>query len=138
MSGRFETLNDLFNVAVLNGGFTIPVATENVAFDPKAGTPFIAMNLLPLPVIQSSLGVSGCDKLTGILQLSVNYPQDQGMTSLLAKVDEVNQVFKAGAVFVLSPLSVTIKATSTNRVRVAQGFATIDLSIEYFSYTDRL
>ena len=137
MSGRFETLNDLFMKAVLNGGFGIDVATENVDYTP-ASDPFISCFILPVPVVQSELGSNGCEMLSGIFQISVHYPQDQGMNLLLQKVDEVNAVFFSGAVFVLSPLTVTLKQVSTERVVVSGGFATVNISIDYYSFTSRL
>jgi hypothetical protein len=138
--GRFEAINNIFSVAVINSGvvYDVEIATENVSYDPRSGVAYISTHLFPLPVYQATLGSEGVDMVSGLFQISVNYPADSGMTDLLTKVDELNSVFKSGAQFTISPYWVNIRNVSNTRVIVSNGFATIHLTIDYFSHIQRL
>jgi len=138
MSTTFADIDEIFNIAVLNAGFSIDVITENLDYSPNISTPYIAAFLLPLPTVQASLGSNGCDNQSGIYQLDINYPKDQGTTALKEMADEINGVFFSGANFSNSNLTVNIKNVSINRVIVQNGWASLSVSIEFYAYSMRV
>ena len=135
--GAFLGISNCFNVAILNGGFNLPIALENQDFDPRLGDPYLAAFLLPASVIQSTLGLNGCETTSGIYQIDINYPAEKGVTALLSKADEVNAVFYNGAALTLNAFTVNLKNVSRSRVIVAGGFASVSLFIEFYSINSR-
>jgi len=138
MTTTFSDIDEIFNIAVLNAGFSIEVITENIDYSPDISEPYIAAFLLPLPTVQASLGASGCDNQSGIYQLDINYPKDQGTTALKGMADSINAVFYSGANFSNANLTVNIKNVSINRVIVQNGWASLSVSIEFYAYSMRV
>lgn len=135
---RFSTIDEIFNIALIAGNFGLDIATENVTFKPMDGSAYLAAFRLPLPVTQATLGDNGEDLHSGIYQININYPQDSGMTVLYDKADAINLVFKSGATFTSGTTKVRIKNVSVERVIVSGGFATLPLTIEYYTFLERL
>lgn len=136
--GRFEAVNNILDVAVLGGDFGLPIASENIDYDETNGLAYLSTFVNPLPVEQASLGSEGNDIVSGLFQISVNYPQSSGMTQISIKCDEINAVFKSGASFTISPYILNIKNVSNGKMITDNGFATIPITIEYYLHTARL
>lgn len=137
--GAFAEIDNIFNIALLNAALGgIVVVTENLDYSPQSGVPYVAGYLLPAPTVQASLGRDGCDNHSGLYQIDINYPKDNGTTDLKVTADLVNQVFFSGAVFTLNNVVVNIRNVSIDRVVIAGGWATLSTTIEYYSYTQRI
>jgi len=134
----FEDISKAFIKGVANGGFSLPIAYENVEYDEIDGEPFISMFLLPAQPVQATLGDSGCDEHTGILQLDLHYKAHTSTTEILQKADEINAVFKSGATFTNDTTNVRIRNVGVSRLIVSDGFVTLNMTIEYFAFNKRL
>ncbi len=127
-----------FLKAVNAGSFSLPIAYENVDYQPEGNDPWLAVFQLPLQPVQASLGDDGCDFHEGILQIDINYPASTGRTLLDAKADEINAYFKSGATFTENDIKIRIENVGLARVVVDRGWITGNLNIEYYAYSERL
>ena len=137
MSAIAEIQKVLFK-AVQDGGFGLPIAFENVTYDPKDGSGYLSCFLLRAPTLQAELGWKGCDSHTGILQIDINYPQDSGPTIHAQKADEINAYLYSGRTFTGDTEKVNIQNVSAGVMQIAQGWSTLPMTIEYFSFTERV
>ncbi len=124
--------------AVQDGGFGLDIAYENVKFDPKSKDGYLSCFMLRAPTLQAELGWVGCDLHTGIFQIDINYPQDSGATAHAEMCDQINAFFKSGATFAGPTESVNIQNVSAGVMQVAQGWATLSLSIQYYVFSGRV
>ncbi len=137
MSAIADIQKILFN-AVEDGSFGLPVAYENVNFDPKGLDGYLSVFLLRAPTLLAELSWNGCDNHSGILQIDINYPQGAGPTIHAEMADQINAVFKNGATFAGSVENVNIQNVSAGIMQVANGWATLTMTIEYYSYSGRV
>lgn len=124
--------------AVENGGFGLPIAYENVKFEPADKSGYLACFVLRAPTLQAELGWVGCDSHTGIFQIDINYPEGEGATQHVETADAINAVFKSGGTFTGSAISVNIQNVSAGVMQIANGWATLSLNIEYYAFTERV
>lgn len=124
--------------AIQNAGFGLPIAFENVNYDASNGEPFLACFILRAPTVQAELGYKGCDERTGIFQIDINYPEGSGPTVHAEMADDINLLFRSGATFTGNDFRVNIRNVSAGVMRIGNGWATLPLSIEYFSFTERV
>ena len=137
MSAIAEIQQILYN-AVEDGGFGLDVAYENVKLDPKDKPAYLACFMLRAPTEQAELSWKGCDEHQGIFQIDINYPQGSGPTVHVEMADQINAVFKSGATFAGATENVNIRNVSAGIMQVAQGWATLSLSIEYYVFSGRV
>ena len=123
---------------IQNAGFGLPIAYENVNYDASNGEPFLACFILRAPTVQAELGYRGCDERTGIFQIDINYPEGSGPTVHAEMADDINLLFRSGATFTGNDFRVNIRNVSAGVMRIGNGWATLPLSIEYFSITERI
>jgi len=131
-------INQILVKAVQDGAFGLDIAFENIKFDSKQQDSYLALFNLRAPTVQVELGALGCDQHTGIFQIDVNYKQGGGIDELLEKADEVNAVFKNGATFAGSNENVNITNVTAEPVAIARGWATVSMTINYYSFTTRV
>ena len=124
--------------AVQDGGFGLDLSFENVTFDPKSLSGYLSCFLLRAPTFQAELGWKGCDNHSGILQIDINYPQDSGPTAHAQKADEINSYFYNGRTFTGDKEKVNIQNVSAGVMQIAQGWSKLSMTIEYYSYTERV
>ena len=142
----FSDITKALIKAVEAGGFEWPISHENVAFDSsdvefddvnnRIG--FLEMFNLPAQPVQASLGDQGCDRHDGILQITLNYPLNQGRTEMDAKADQINSVFFSGKTFTENEINVRINNVGINSLAAERGFARMAMSIEYYAYSARI
>lgn len=123
---------------IQNAGLGLPIAYENVNYDASNGEPFLACFILRAPTVQAELGYKGCDERTGIFQIDINYPEGSGPTVHAEMADDINLLFRSGATFTGNDFRVNIRNVSAGVMRIGNGWATLPLSIEYFSFTERV
>jgi len=135
----FDDISKALKGIMLDNDFSLPVIYEN-AFDEAQpiGTAFLAIFQLPAQPTQATLGDAGCDLHTGIFQIDINYPSGEGMALLVQKADEINAVIKSGATFTNNGLNVRINNVGISRLVVSDGLATINITIEYNSFSTRV
>ncbi len=124
--------------AISNGNFGLPIAFENVNYDATNGEPFLACFVLRAPTVQAELGYAGCDERTGIFQIDINYREGSGPTVHAEMADDINAFFRSGETFTGNDFRVNIRNVSAGVLRIGNGWATLPMTIEYYSFTERV
>lgn len=123
--------------AYVTGAFGLPTAYENRVFDTTPGVPWAAVHVLPAQPDVFTLGSSGRDEHTGILQIDLFYPLNTGDGAILAKADAIRTYFKAGTDFDYNGQTVTIRNSGRSGGRRDEGWYSIIMTIEWYAYTTR-
>lgn len=132
---RTALMKPIFDAA--NAQFGIVFDTENRSGTPAIDTAHASVHIMPTQPDQEALGTTGCDRHTGVYQISLYYPQDTGDLPLLIKADEIAAVYKSGANFVHNGVTVTIESIGMSGARNSGGWFQADLTINYFSFIRR-
>ena len=131
-------INQTLVKAVNDGGFGLPIAYENIKFDKEVSSAYLSVFNIRAPTVQVELSWEGCDQHSGVFQIDINYKQGQGVDVLTQKADEINAVFKNGAVFAGTEESVNISNVSAEPVSIGRGWATISMTINYYVFSRRV
>lgn len=70
------------------------VAWQNRRYAPTIGTLFLRPTLLPAETVGATVSDSGTDEQTGIYQVDVFAPADEGKNDAFAKADAIAEHFK--------------------------------------------
>ncbi len=134
----FEEIQKALDVPLKTGDFGgLPVFLENSTGVPDISTPFLTGTILPAQPIQSGLGPAGTDFHEGIYQISIYYPKDSGTADMNRKADEISTIFKPGINLQWSTTCVRVSNIGRGPLRINKGWAILDLSVDWFSYTKR-
>lgn len=122
--------------ARLNSLSALPsVAWENIAFTPKTNETHVRVNFLPGATRAAANHKSAMDFESGLYQLDIYAPQDQGPNTASTLAERIRQHFSRGLVLTNSGISVNIEATPSMVVADREGpFWRIRLTVPWFSY----
>ena len=125
-------------VQTFRGGIALPGVYENAKYNSQADTPWFEFFFIPNPPVVSTLGDQGSDEHTGIVQVNLNYPINDGSGAALQKVDEVRALFKAGSKHIFDGQTVTAISCGQNGTgQIVNGFYQTTLTIQYRALTPR-
>ena len=130
-------INAALVVAYQAASLALPTAYEGTDFTPPAAAPWAQVWQMPAPVVVDTLGTTGLDLHTGIFQIDLNVPQNDGTGRILGYADTLRAYFKAGTNAVHSSQSVLILDCSRSRLSQGGGWLTISMSISWRAYTTR-
>lgn len=118
---------------------TFPTAWENDSFTPTTGIPFQAVNLLPAPVENATIGAtSTLVKESGILQVMLHYPPDSRSKNVLTKAEEIRDHFFRGLSLSKDGVDVRIGGTpSVGTALTGADWHRVPVSIPYFAHIYR-
>jgi hypothetical protein len=128
-----ETLID----AYVDGDFDIETAWENRKFNPVNGTPWARVTIIPNQPEIVTLGATGEDEHTGVMQIDLFYPQDKGDGDILAMADSIREVFKGGARLVNEGQMVIINSCGRGAGRNENGWFRMIITINWWARTQR-
>lgn len=114
----------------------IQVALMNIDMPTSTGTPFLAGFQLSAPVEQADLTVNELRK--GVYQVDINYASHLGAAPINKMYDLLNTAFKVGQDLTFDLVCVNIEAVSPSPITVSNGWATMNMSIDWSGYTARL
>lgn len=122
--------------ARLNTLSSLPsVAWENVAFTPKTTELHLRVNFLPAPTRPAANHKSAMDFESGIYQIDVYAPQDQGPNPASDLAERIRQHFSRGLVLTSDSISVNVEATPSMAANDREGpFWRIRLTVPWFAY----
>lgn len=123
--------------AFQTGGFSLPTAYENRNYEPKPGTPWAELFVIPNQPEVATLGDAGEDSHTGIFQINLNYPPNQGEGPILATADAVRAVFSAGKRLTNNGQTMTVLSCGRSRGIQAGGWYRISITITWYALTAR-
>lgn len=129
--------NALVKPIVDNAGFGIEFNYENKNTKPAIKTPFGQCFLLPVQPEQAALGQDGCDEHSGVFQISLRYPENQGNIAALTKADEIASVYKSGAVLTYNGVNVTIESIGIGQALNDGPWFLVPITINYYSFIRR-
>ena len=92
----FTTIQALLDaqLATVTGLPTLQL--ENTRINPTNNTPWARATFIPAPTIVECVGPVGKDKLQGIYQVDLFYPQDRGTTTAGTMADLIVATFSKG------------------------------------------
>ena len=99
-----------FAEALEDAGLDEPIAWPNVNFTPPESGGYIKFDLLPAETRQITLGDDGYNRLTGIAQFAVYWPEGQGMVLPNEIAGEIIAAFKRGTVITRETQNIRIVA----------------------------
>ena len=107
-------------------------------FNPQADAAWFQFFFIPNQPSVITLGDQGSDEHTGIVQINLNYPMNEGSGTALEKADELRALFKAGSKHIFDGQTVTaISCGLSGSGQIINGFYQTILTIEYKAHTAR-
>ena len=133
-------ISELANTGIEVDGAALLIADKNLDFDTLGVEFYVAPFLLTAPVVQASLGDGGCDRHSGIFQITIFQVKGGALTDLYSMADLLNAAFPSGSDIsvVDSDINVRITNNSVSALQIDERWATLPLNIEYFAYTERV
>ena len=74
----------------------LPIAWENVSYNPVAGNPFLRVMHFPVDTDKLTIGNAGLMDSDGIMVLGLNYPAGMGSGDALENADAISAAFLVG------------------------------------------
>lgn len=122
---------------LLDADIDLPMAFENRPFTADKAAAWAAVFVLPNQPDVATLGDTGEDEHTGIMQVNLNYPAGQGDADILATCDTLRAYFHAGKNITYNAQPVTIRSCGRSVGRVVDGQYQIIMSINWYARTAR-
>lgn len=130
-----QAIRNILNGRLSTMGGLPSVAWENVSFTPVPTTSHIRVNFLPSPTRPAANHKSAMDFESGIYQVDVYAPQDQGPNPAGALAEAVRAHFSRGLTLTGSGITVNIEATPSMAANDREGpFWRIRLTVPWFAY----
>lgn len=100
----------------IDGAFNLNTAYDNnIDFEPQANTPWCEFRFVPNQPEPRTLGDTGEDEFTGVVNVILNYPQNSGIGETMEKADQLKAHFKPGKVFTDDGQSVRVTRCGLSR-----------------------
>lgn len=128
--GLLNTAKTLFE------SLAIPVAWENVTFEPPEG-PWAYVSFEPASSRVGSMGPSGQDKEDGFLQIDLSYPKGSGEKDMRQRINDVKTCFYTGRSITYASQPVTVLSTSCSGGRVVDSFYRKSVTIRWRAFITR-
>lgn len=110
------------------------VAWPNRKYIPVQGTLYIRPTLIQGSTVTATIGL-GSDLSTGIYQVDIFSPSDEGKNEAVTMADTIADHFARDTDLTYNSRTVTIKSTSQTRQFVEDGWYHLVLDIVYCAYT---
>ncbi len=143
-SRKFDVRTALVN-AVFTMNLSYPIKYPNGQFytgsTPSAqpsNAPWLMVTDLPAPIVQASLGQSGQDNQTGVLQVDIFVPKGSGDIKALQIADEVETLIYSGRVVAYNGVNVVIRHVSVRNGAEEDNFYRKIVEIDYYTYLARV
>jgi hypothetical protein len=110
------------------------IAFENTKFTPEEGVGYLRTFMLPAEPEQASVGSQGVDRVSGIYQIDVAEPKDNGNGAILRKVDAVIAQFARGLSVTSNGVTVTVLRSWPGPAIARDAFYVIPVSVSWYTY----
>lgn len=123
-----------------NGNPFFPVAQiqfENVAFTPPSDKPWAALWFIPNQRSVATLGSTGTDRVTGIFQIDLNYPLNDGDKNVSDKATAITALLKVGSRAVYSGVEVIVASCGRSPGKVVGSFFRVSVTIGFYADFNR-
>ena len=121
--------------SVIDLGLGLPIAHENVEFNPETqgGSAFIAINILYAE--QNAVTKTGLDDVDGFLQIThyASVKDAKGVAATYSAVDDINAFYKHGNKYTSNNQVVNIQNIEVTKRGNLNGWFATDITISFWS-----
>ena len=118
----------LFTAAVAAIG-AIPTEYENVKFTPPVGAKWASLFFLPNVPTVATLGSTGQDEATGLIQIDLNYPLGTGNSAARTDFETIRAAFPAGSRHTSSGQTVMVTGCGRNQGQIVGNYFRVSISV---------
>ncbi len=119
----------------VSGGFLLPIAQENVTYEPVLGAPYAAIKVFGNDVTPFNLSTS--NETDGFFQCILYYPTGEGSVPSNTKADEILNHFSLGTTLVYDGQSLSITKASNQKGSDVDGWYTRLLRVYFVAIVPR-
>ena len=123
--------------AVLTALGTTPVARENVVFVKPSNSKWAEIFWMSNQPRGFTLGDTGQDKATGIVQVDFHYPAGSGDAAATADTDTFRAAFKAGHGFIHDGQSIVISDCGAPHRRKEDNWFIVSVTVGWYALVTR-
>ncbi|WP_299945356.1 phage tail terminator-like protein [uncultured Ruegeria sp.] len=109
--------------------FGLPIAHENVGYDPEPGTPYVKLEIFPNAERPADL--NSTNNTTGLMQFTLYYAEGNGAIPAKVKRQEIFDAFPIGRVLTYSGRRVTITGRNPFRAYPDDGWYKVIGRVSY-------
>lgn len=131
--GIHNTLIDSFN----SGSFGLDAQFPNEKYEPTTEKEWAKISFLSSPPVVGTIGGTGDDYMSGIMQIDLKYPLNEGIYDANQKADSIRTYYKMGKKFTYSGVTISIQSNQVSQRGEVSGWYTVTCSINYTSYIGR-
>lgn len=129
-------LEQLLLTTFKDGAFGLPIAYENVEFNPITGHAYAELLIHPGKTIPLTL--NDMDVNAGIFRVVLHYPKNTGSITARSKADEITKLYSIGASLVNTDVKLTITNNDVRSSSIDGGmWFSVIIDIFYNSFFTR-
>lgn len=128
-------IDQAFINTFIDGSFDLPIAHENIQYNPTAGTEYA--ELINLPNDITPLSINDSNETDGIMRVILYWPSNAGSIAPKSKADEILSVFKIGAKVCYDSQCATVVSNSRYKGVSESGWYKTVISIGYVAFIAR-
>lgn len=122
--------------SVIDLSLGIPIAHENVNFDPEAVQEYIAINILYDE--QQTVTKTNLDDVNGFLQISYYTKSSTSVAAMYALVDIINAVYPHARKITSGAQTVNVQNIAVNKRNNVNGWYVTDITINFYTDLSRI
>lgn len=120
------------------GAFGIETFWPGKNYEPTAGEKHVRAYFMPSGNDPASLGATGSDRMTGIVQFDVMFPDGHGVGSALTKADDIAAYFQRGQSQAYgTEATVTFTGATILNPRNEDGWLRVPVSVGWYCHKAR-
>lgn len=112
-------------------------AYQNKKFTPPTGEPWAQVTFVPAQPTVATLGLGGRDRITGFLQIDLNYLTDTGEQAADAMFNRLRNLFTVGSRFVYGGDEVVIRSCGCSQGRIVNNYYKVSVTVYFYSDIQR-
>lgn len=129
------SIDQAFVSSFIAAEFGLPIAHENVSYDPVPGEPYA--ELLNLPNSVEPFTVADINETSGLFRIILRYPTGQGSIAVKQKAEEIMAFYGIGTNVTYNGQSATITAVQRQAGHPEDAIYKLVITIRYQAYLAR-
>lgn len=126
----------LFTSAITALG-AIPTEYENMDFSPPTNAKWASLFFLPNVPVVATLGSTGQDEATGLIQIDLNYPLGTGNSAARTDFETLRAAFPAGSRHTNTGQVVMVTRTGRSAGRIVDNYYRVSVSVFWYALIPR-
>lgn len=119
------------------GNYGLTTYYQGKDYAPVAGRKHARLFVLPNPTDGIALGGTGYDRMTGIAQIDLMYPTNEGDGAALAKADAIAADFQRGQSETYTGQAVQFRGASVGRSETVDGWLRVIVTVGWIADYNR-